>query len=70
MALIQPNQLAATVEKTANKATNLSSPDDTKYPTTLAVDTALSGKQNTIPSGSTLPTSGMVAGDLFLLISP
>jgi hypothetical protein len=33
-------------ENVANKATNLSSPDDVKYPTTLAVSTALSGKEN------------------------
>ena len=35
-------------ENVANKATNLTSPDNTKYPTTLAVSTALSGKQDTL----------------------
>jgi hypothetical protein len=34
-------------ELIANKATNLSSPDNTKYPTTLAVSNALSGLGNT-----------------------
>lgn len=40
--------LGFTPENVANKATNLTSPDDTKYPTTLAVSTALSGKQDTL----------------------
>jgi hypothetical protein len=35
-------------ENVANKAINLTSPDDVKYPTTLAVSTALSGKQDTL----------------------
>jgi hypothetical protein len=33
------------LESTANKAINLTSPDDVKYPTTLAVSTALSDKE-------------------------
>jgi len=33
-------------ENVTNKATNLTSPDDVKYPTTLAVSTALNGKEN------------------------
>jgi hypothetical protein len=33
-------------ENVANKSINLTSPDDVKYPTTLAVSTALSGKEN------------------------
>ena len=35
-------------ENVANKSINLTSPDDVKYPTTLAVSTALSGKQDTL----------------------
>jgi hypothetical protein len=35
-------------ENVANKSINLTSPDDIKYPTTLAVSTALSGKQDTL----------------------
>lgn len=35
-------------ENVANKANDLTSPDNTKYPTTLAVSTALSGKQDTL----------------------
>jgi hypothetical protein len=40
--------LGFTPENTTNKATNLTSPDNIKYPTTQAVSTALAGKQNTI----------------------
>jgi nitrogen fixation protein len=36
--------LGYTPENVANKATNLTSPDNTKYPTTLAMATALAGK--------------------------
>jgi hypothetical protein len=39
--------LGYTPENVANKATNLTSPDNTKYPTTLAVSEALAGKANT-----------------------
>jgi len=35
-------------ENVANKSINLTSPDNVKYPTTLAVSTALSGKQDTL----------------------
>jgi hypothetical protein len=42
------NALGFTAENVANKAINLTSPDDTKYPTTLAVSTALAGKQNAL----------------------
>ena len=45
---IYQTALGFTPENLANKATNLTSPDNTKYPTTLAVSTALSGKQNTL----------------------
>jgi len=44
-----------TPENVANKATNLTSPDNTKYPTTLAVS-------NAIPTS--LPPSGSAGGDL------
>jgi hypothetical protein len=51
-----------TPENVANKAINLTSPDDTKYPTTLAVSTALAGKQNTLTNPITgTGTSGQVA---------
>ena len=42
------NSLGFTPENVANKATNLTSPDNTKYPTTQAVSTALSGKADTV----------------------
>jgi len=40
------NALGYTPEDVANKATSLTSPDNTKYPTTLAVQTALDLKTN------------------------
>ena len=40
--------LGYTPENVANKATDLTSPDNTKYPTTLVVSTALSGKQDSL----------------------
>jgi hypothetical protein len=56
------NALGFTPENVANKAINLTSPDDTKYPTTLAVSTALAGKQNTLTNPITgTGTSGQVA---------
>jgi hypothetical protein len=56
------NALGFTAENVANKAINLVSPDDTKYPTTLAVSTALAGKQNTLTNPITgTGTSGQVA---------
>jgi len=42
------NTLGFTPENVANKSVNLTSPDDTKYPTTLAVSTALGGKQDSL----------------------
>lgn len=42
------NNLGYTPENQANKATNLTTPDNTKYPTTLAVSNALSGKQDSL----------------------
>jgi hypothetical protein len=51
-----------TPENVANKAINLTSPDDTKYPTTLAVSTALAGKQNALTNPITgTGASGQVA---------
>ena len=56
------NALGFTAENIANKAINLTSPDDTKYPTTLAVSTALAGKQNTLTNPITgTGTSGQVS---------
>ena len=40
--------LGYTPENVANKSSDLTSPDNTKYPTTLAVSTALAAKQNTL----------------------
>ena len=42
------NVLGYTPENVANKATSLASPDNTKYPTTQAVKTALDLKQDTL----------------------
>jgi hypothetical protein len=54
--------LGFTAENVANKAINLTSPDDTKYPTTLAVSTALAGKQDTLINPITgTGTSGQVS---------
>jgi len=62
-------------ENIANKATNLTSPDDVKYPTTLAVSTALSLKQDTLASGTNIRTingntllgsTDLVVGDMIL----
>ena len=56
------NTLGFTAENVANKAINLTSPDDIKYPTTLAVSTALAGKQNTLTNPITgTGVSGQVA---------
>jgi hypothetical protein len=56
------NALGFTAENVANKAINLVSPDDTKYPTTLAVSTALAGKQDTLTNPITgTGASGQVA---------
>jgi hypothetical protein len=44
------NALGFTPENVANKATSLTSPDNTKYPTTLAVSTAIAA----IPAGITV----------------
>ena len=46
-----------TFEIQSNKATNLTSPDDTKYPTTLAVSTAFGATEYTAVTTSTLPSS-------------
>jgi hypothetical protein len=54
--------LGFTPENVANKATNLTSPDNTKYPTTQAVSTAISGKQDTITGGaSSIVTANLTA---------
>lgn len=42
----QIDNLSAVKEAVANKSSDLTSPNNTKYPTTLAVSTALSGKAN------------------------
>jgi hypothetical protein len=55
------NAIGYTPENVANKAINFTSPDDTKYPTTLAVSTALAGKQDLL----TNPITGTgVAGQV------
>ena len=48
--------LGFTPENVANKATNLTTPDNTKYPTTLAVSTELGTKQDTLVSGTNIKT--------------
>lgn len=48
--------LGFTPENVANKATSLTSPDNTKYPTTLAVSTGLGTKQDTLVSGTNIKT--------------
>jgi hypothetical protein len=63
--------LGYTPENIANKATNLTSPDNIKYPTTLAVSTGLSGKQDldaTLTALAAYNTNGILtqtAGDTF-----
>ena len=49
----------ALLEKVANKATNLTSPDNTKYPTTLAVSNAIAAKQSITPVAS----KGLISGN-------
>lgn len=44
------------LELISNKATNLTSPDNIKYPTTQAVATGLSGKQDTLVSATNIKT--------------
>jgi hypothetical protein len=48
--------LGYTPENVNNKATNLSNPDNILYPTTLAVSSALSNKQDTLVSGTNIKT--------------
>jgi len=56
------NALGYTPENVANKAINFTSPDDTKYPTTLAVSTALAGKQDALTNPITgTGSSGQLA---------
>jgi len=60
--------LGFTPENVANKSTNLTSPDNIKYPTTLAVSTGLGTKQATLVSGTNIKTingnSILGSGDL------
>ena len=56
------NAIGYTPENVANKAINFTSPDDTKYPTTLAVSTELAGKQDLLTNPVTgTGASGQVA---------
>lgn len=55
---IAENNIGYVPENTANKTTDLTLPDDTKYPTTLAVSTALGGKQDVLPNVITAGTYG------------
>ena len=50
------NALGFTAENVANKSTSLTSPDNTKYPTTQAVSSALGSKQDTLVSGTNIKT--------------
>ena len=47
---VTQNNIGYTAENSANKATDLSSPDDIKYPTTQAVVTALGGYEPELPA--------------------
>ena len=47
---VTQNNLGYTAENSTNKATDLSLPDDTKYPTTQAVVTALGGYEPELPA--------------------
>ena len=59
---IYQTALGFTPENVANKANDLTSPDNTKYPTTLAVSTALNGKQDTLTNPITgTGSNGQVA---------
>jgi hypothetical protein len=49
-------------ELLTNKATNLTSPDDTKYPTTLAVSTAISGSVGTSTDINIIPVPVSIVG--------
>ena len=62
----QPN-LGFTPENVANKATNLTSPDNIKYPTTQAVSTGLSLKQDTITGAATTIVSSNLTANRALL---
>ena len=53
---ITQNNLIYVPENSSNKATSLSLPDNTKYPTTQAVATELSGYLTTINAGNTYAT--------------
>jgi hypothetical protein len=60
------DSIGFTPENVANKAINLTSPDDIKYPTTQAVSTALAGKFNN-PTGT---AADYVAGDGSIITFP
>lgn len=62
----QPN-LGFTPENVANKATNLTSPDNIKYPTTQAVSIGLSLKQDTITGAATTIVSSNLTANRALL---
>lgn len=53
---ITENNLGYTAENSANKATSLASPDNTKYPTTQAVATGLTDTLNLLRYAITTPT--------------
>lgn len=55
---ITENNLGYTAENSANKATSLASPDNTKYPTTQAVATGLTDTLNLLRYVITTPTIG------------
>ncbi len=66
--------LGYTPENVANKATSLISPDNTKYPTTQAVQTVFNTKQDTLVSGTNIRTvngnSLLGSTDLVISASP
>jgi hypothetical protein len=57
--------LGFTPENVTNKAINLTSPDNTKYPTTLAVSSALAGKANNATVTNISLTSTIVGWSTF-----
>ena len=63
---ITENNLGYTAENSTNKATNLTSPDNTKYPTTQAVVTGLAENLNLLRYAITTPA---IVANAYLVVS-
>lgn len=63
---ITENNLGYVAENSTNKATNLTSPDNTKYPTTQAVVTGLAENLNLLRYAITTPT---IVANAYLVVS-